>query len=408
MHRALYTILLALLLIPFGKTQAQDTREEIRVYFRVGKAVTEKEYANNQEQLSYLQSLCQEIEEDSTLTLTSVQFYGWASPEGNSQINRKIAHKRRNTLEKMVRGLIAFPDSIVTRDKNYIAWDYLREQVEASDLPRKQKILDILDLKPRLVKYDRGGTIDHRILKLKKLNRGKIWKKLHKMYFKKMRNACVVLTVHKHLDTEPIIASVPPVMLGAAQPSTHSIARVELPAMPAQQEEWTRHIHVKTNALGWGLAIGNVAGEIDITKHWSFALPIYYSALNYFTPDIKFRTFAFQPEVRYWLREDNQAFFVGAHFGYASYNIAVDGDLRYQDHNGQSPALGGGISAGYRMPISKDNKWNIEFVLGAGVYGLHYDTFYNTTNGKYVGTYKKTYWGIDNAAINISYSFDLK
>ena len=111
--------------------------------------------------------------------------------------------------------------------------------------------------------------------------------------------------------------------------------------------------------------------------------------------------------MRYWFNESNQKFFVGAHFGYAQYNIAIDGDYRYQDHNGTSPALGGGISVGYRMPISKNNKWHIEFTLGAGVYGLHYDKFYNVHNGKLVDTYRKTYWGIDNAAISISYRFDL-
>jgi len=140
----------------------------------------------------------------------------------------------------------------------------------------------------------------------------------------------------------------------------------------------------------------------------SFTLPVCYSAWNYFTSTIKFRTLAVQPEFRYWFKEDNQKFFVGAHFGYAQYNVAVDGDYRIQDHNGTSPALGGGISVGYRMPISKNNRWHIEFTLGAGVYGLHYDKFYNVNNGKLVDTYRKTYWGIDNAAVNISYRFDLK
>ena len=167
-------------------------------------------------------------------------------------------------------------------------------------------------------------------------------------------------------------------------------------------------LYVKTNAIGWGLAISNVSAEVDLAKHWSFAVPVYYSALNYFTSTIKFRTLAVQPEFRYWFNENNQKFFIGAHFGYAQYNIAVDGDYRYQDHGGKSPALGGGLSVGYRMPISKNDKWHIEFTLGAGVYGLHYDKFYNVNNGKLIETYRKTYWGIDNAAVNISYRFDLK
>ena len=62
---------------------------------------------------------------------------------------------------------------------------------------------------------------------------------------------------------------------------------------------------------------------------------------------------------------------------------------------------------GYRMPISKNDKWHIEFTLGAGAYRLHYDRFYNVNNGKLMDTHKKTYCGVDNAAVNVSYRFNL-
>lgn len=175
-------------------------------------------------------------------------------------------------------------------------------------------------------------------------------------------------------------------------------------------ERWIHQIHIKTNALGWGLGIANVATEVDLSNHWSFTLPIYYSAWDYFTSTIKFRTFAIQPELRYWLSENNNGFFAGLHFGMAYYNIAVNGDYRYQDQGRETPALGGGISVGYRMPISKDNRWRIEFSLGAGAYSLHYDKFHNTPDtkdGLLLESVKQTYWGIDQAAVSFSYTFDL-
>lgn len=48
------------------------------------------------------------------------------------------------------------------------------------------------------------------------------------------------------------------------------------------------------------MLISNIAVEVDINKYWSVTLPIYYSALNYFTRTRKLRTLAFQPEVRWW------------------------------------------------------------------------------------------------------------
>lgn len=69
------------------------------------------------------------------------------------------------------------------------------------------------------------------------------------------------------------------------------------------------------------------------------------------------------------------------------------------------------MGIGYRMPISKDNRWRVEFSLGTGVYPLHYDKFRNTPNtkdGLLIESIRKTYWGVDQIAVSFSYMFDLK
>jgi hypothetical protein len=101
---------------------------------------------------------------------------------------------------------------------------------------------------------------------------------------------------------------------------------------PKEDEPTVRHIYVKTNVLGWGLLISNLGIEVDMGNHLSFSLPIYYSGWDYFTQTIKFRTLAVQPELRYWPTGNNDGLFIGAHFGMAYYNIAVDGPWRYQDY----------------------------------------------------------------------------
>jgi hypothetical protein len=95
----------------------------------------------------------------------------------------------------------------------------------------------------------------------------------------------------------------------------------------------------------------------------------------------------------------------------AYYNLAFDGAYRYQDMDGEKPALGGGIGLGYRLPISKSGKWSLEFALGAGVYLAPYDKFYNTENvllGEKVSTTRSLYLGIDNVAISFGYKIDFK
>ena len=189
-----------------------------------------------------------------------------------------------------------------------------------------------------------------------------------------------------------------------------SIPTIEASTAP-ESSKWTRQLHVKTNAIGLGLGIANLAVEADICQHLSFTLPVYYSAWDYFQTTIKFRTLGIQPEVRYWFRPDNEGWFVGAHFGMAYYNIAWNRDYRYQDHNRETPAIGGGLAAGYRTHLSKNKKWKMEFSLGSGSYQLHYDKFYNTPVTKeglmVASSIKKTYWGLDQASISIAYAFDL-
>ena len=225
-----------------------------------------------------------------------------------------------------------------------------------------------------------------------------------------MRNACFVLITLKDVTKQlPMPTAKYNLSKEIPKLSTHIPEQTQI-SVP-EVKEWTRHLYLKTNTIGLALAMVNVAIEVDLTKHWSFNLPIYYSAWNYFKSTIKFRTLTIQPEFRYWFSEKNDGFFTGAHFGMAYYNFAFNDTYRYQDHNRETPAIGGGISVGYRVPISKSHRWKMEFSIGGGIYPLHYDKFQNTlrtVNGLMIESIKKNYWGIDQATVSLSYTFDLK
>lgn len=174
-------------------------------------------------------------------------------------------------------------------------------------------------------------------------------------------------------------------------------------ATPAAEE---RLWHLKSNLIGLGMLIVNIEGEVELSRHFSAALPIYYSGFNYFTSSVKFRTFSLFPEVRYRF-SGHDGWFVGAHLGLAFYNFATNGHLRTQDRDGNTPALGGGIAAGYRMPLGKGGRWRLECSAGAGVYRLRYDKFVNEHKGRLVRTDSRTYWGLDRVAVSLVYTFKL-
>ena len=65
------------------------------------------------------------------------------------------------------------------------------------------------------------------------------------------------------------------------------------------------------------------------------------------------------------------------------------------------------MSVGYRMQFRNAPRWGMEFAVGAGAYRFDYDRFVNEPNGPYVDTINKTYIGIDNLSVSITYDFDL-
>ena len=411
-----YCITLILLLFGVGIAHSQESRTEICVDFRVNSTVIDSAYSDNAARMQEIIEFLRNIRQDSTINIVEISFCGAASPEGSDQLNRRLARGRLTALERLVRKEVDIPDSLITRNDSYIPWDYLKSQIEDSELAHKNEIIAILNEEARLVDYHHPNThIDNRVVKLKQLDNGKVWQQINKFFFNRMRNACAVFVTYKQelppvqepviipdtIKVEPIVEVV------EVKPDT----TITIVPVVSEVETWTRQLHIKTNAIGLGMAIANLAIEVDLARHWSFTLPVYYSAWDYFKTTVKFRTFSVQPEFRYWFCPDNEGWFVGGHFGLSYYNFAIDGDYRYQDHNRETPAIGGGLATGYRTHLSKDKRWKMEFTLGAGIYPLHYDKFRNTPNtkeGLMIESIKKTYWGIDQAAISIAYAFDLK
>ena len=382
--------------------QREQVRDAMHIRFRVSKNIIDPHYMNNEDSLKRIVDWVDEAKRDKMIDLVSVEFCGAVSPEGSVRFNRWLSNARLEALEKYVRNLIEIPEDIIVRNDHYIAWSELDEMVSNSDMHNKDAILSII----RSENTSTGEQLDSRIDALKQLDNEVTWWKLYHTYFKHMRNAYTVLVTQKSdyaLEYEKMMQPISP-YVNLRQP----MPVVPIMLVNPAPEPDNRYMYIKTNLVGLGMLMANLGVEFDMGNKFSFVLPVYYSAVNYFKQTLKFRTFAVQPELRYWLKDNKDGFFVGAHAGFAYYNFAFDGKWRYQDKDGKTPTLGGGLSAGYRIPISKDENWKLEFALGAGIYPLHYDVFHNEYNGQLYDTRKKTYFGLDNVMIGISYRIPVK
>lgn len=407
-------MMMALIILASFPLSAQERsalkREEMHIRYRVAKANIDEEYMGNKAVLDRIVEWAEEIQKDSMVNIVSVEFCGAVSPEGSVPFNHWLSVARLTTLEKYVRSRVDIPEELITRSDHYIAWDELKDMVTDSDLPNKEEIMEILNSE----NTSKGNDLDSRIGALKAMDGGKTWRIIFNRYFIHMRNAYMVIVTEKsekyYEEREKLrVASLPSIESGLQLPKEPQ--RLSRPAISVPPIFDTRYMYVKTNAVGLGLLQANVGVEFDLGRYFSVSVPVYYSAVNYFKPTVKFRTLATQPELRVWPMTNKDGLFIGAHMGLAYYNYAFDGDWRYQDHAGKTPAIGGGLSIGYRLPISKDERWKLEFGIGAGVYPLHYDVFHNLPNvkeGQLYDTRTKTYIGLDNVHVGISYRIPMK
>ena len=398
----------AVLLMPCFFSYAQMTERSVELHFRQGSSKYEPNYRGNAERLRQFSDEIVSLHRDK-YEITSAEFHAGTSPEGSERLNTRLSAERlRNGiaafLAVMGDDIVLHGEELTVSSASAGTWEDLASLLEAgSDFEGRDTVLKVL----------RDSSLSHKA-KTTALHRlgGGIWNYLTNIVFPELRVSGITIRLalaERLPDTVPAVSVVRSFRL---EPPVGSICAVPLkPNTPPEglfdKEEWGRQLRVGTNAVGLGLLLGNLSAEVDITRNLSFHLPVYYSALNYFTSTIKFRALGFQPELR-WNFTRPAGLFVGAHFGLAYFNLATDGNWRIQTHNGNEPLIGGGVSIGYRLPLSKDKRWNLDFVLGAGAYRFNYDKFYNEPNGALAGSVSKTYWGLDNAALNFSYSFDLR
>lgn len=404
----------AALLMPCFFSYAQTTERSVELHFRQGSSLYEPDYRNNAERLRQFSDEIVSLQ-SAGYEVVRAEFQAGTSPEGPKRVNERLSQRRLRSgmqafLDVIGDDIALHGDSLPVTSSSVGSWEELASSLEAGrDFEGRDAALDVL----RDVSLDS----DSKTSALKKLLGGGIWNYLTSSVFPDFRSSSITLRLSLAERLSDIVPAIPsaeispvpvPIPSGGLSPLLPVRKdRAENAATPSRAQcEWTRKVRVGTNAAALALLMGNASAEVDITRNLSFHLPVYYSALNYFTSTIKFRTFAVQPELR-WNFTQPSGLFVGAHFGLAYFNLATNGNWRIQTHNGDEPLIGGGLSVGYRLPLTKDRKWNIDFILGAGAYRFHYDKFYNEPNGALAGDVNRAYIGLDNAAISFTYSFDL-
>ena len=385
----------------------QTLRDSVTILFQSGKSSFDPDFEGNGEAIRAFIRKVRSLNrfEDINITVEDVYIHSGSSPEGKIELNTRLAHERQEAIISYLQPRMNIRDNHITRSDNVIDWNFLRSSVE-----KDQSM-------PRAWKKDFTNALDAGITNswlLRKKVGEDAWKYLLRKHFPAMRKTTVVFTwLLTPQEEEPVPEPEPEVpQPQIPEPEPEPAPEPVIPALPAviQPQPYsftTRDMVVKVNLLTLPLLVVNAGLELQVLPHFSINVPVYYTGLDWFSETIKFRVLAFQPEIRYWFRRDLRGLFIGPHMTFGWYNIAVNGDYRYQDHIQNTPALGGGLGIGYKILLNdnENSLWALEFGLGGGFVPLHYDIYYNVKNGRLVGDDYYNYWGPDQVFLSVTFRF---
>ena len=370
-----------------SQTRGGDT---LSIYFRVGSADYDPAYLDNGKRLEEYLSKIQSVLSHNEASSVKISCISSFSPEGKVDFNKRLAKKRSETGASLLAAIAAS----TTVSEIMAPWDDLLKILESdkgAGVPFRDETIEIV----RSIIEGNASYQD-----LRSFRGSKPWKYIVKNLFPSLRRCLISVSI----DTPPV-----PYVSSAFRPAA-PVASVSAPQViidrkvsPLITLPNNYFVGIKTNLLYDIASVTNVSVELGFAKHYSVELLGTFSPWDYGRETLQFRTAILQPEFRYWFSEGWTRHFVGLHAHLGWYNIAPGGKVRYQDHNGNSPLVGVGLSYGYVVPFT--SHWGAEFSVGAGYAYLLYDKFYNIHNGAQFGTGEKHYFGLTKLGASVYYRF---
>ena len=319
-----------------------------------------------------------------SLRLLGLQFRGAASPEGPLRWNRTLGRNRMNALYRFVGKHMALSpadSSLHSREidvEDYHTLCLMMRREGDRDYGLVQALCDVYLTRGDLVTLKR---------RLKEAHGGRLWRRLLRTYYPTLRSARFVMYLEDRRPSMPLrelTASGLPYVL----PSLPRVERLALPVLVPRREV----LSVKTNVLldlaympGYNrwCPIPNVAVEYyPLHGHFTFGASFDCPWWQDYDAHKYFQVRNYQLESRYYLRSGDirrnapgtgaafRGIYLQAYVHAGLYGIMFDADRGWMGEG-----FGGGVGAGYVLPLSRNGHWRLEFQLQAGFFSTRYDPF---------------------------------
>jgi outer membrane protein OmpA-like peptidoglycan-associated protein len=146
--------------------------------FQVGRSVVLPGFRRNPEELLKIDEAIRDVISNRDAVLQGLHIEGYASPEGAYQTNERLSRERAFALKEYIRNKFGLSDALFKVTSIAEDWDGLAELVKASDLPQKEKVLDIISS---------TGVFEGREAVLMRLDKGTAYRRMYKEMFAELR-----------------------------------------------------------------------------------------------------------------------------------------------------------------------------------------------------------------------------
>ena len=346
-------LLLFCVQVAWADGKRSDTLE---VLYRVGQSDIDLSYAGNAKRIDdFVQRVSARMASSNAKDI-SLTIRSGASPEGLKVLNDRLGAERGIALRDVLKSKIPFSVNIPIINEGP-RWAALRQMIQDSDEPWKERALKILQNNPS----ENESEIDPMERQLRALDHGQVWQQIQAKYLSKLRSSgfAVIQEITEeqrlkdtlyifHKDT--IIYE--PGVLPVYEPPVY----------------YSRKPAIKTNLLLWGLGAPNIQLEIPLGKRnrWSiegeFIMPwITWNKNSHAEQgvDVGF-------EIRYWLGNRMKRHTLdGWHIGLA----AASGyyDIEWKKSEGyQGEFSNTYFNIGWQKRFGRNRHWAFDAGLGLG------------------------------------------
>ncbi len=383
---------------------------EMEISYRANSTALDLNYKNNRSKINAYVEQIRNKTKYQGYEIKELNIFGSSSIDGRSNFNIALREQRVDNLAEYFRNSLSLPEDKIHGYFEEEHWNAMIQEVEASDMPYREEVLDILINTPEWIRDANGVIVDGRKLQLQTIHDEAAWWYMSKHIFPALRKARVqvvlvkvkevmvqaepmekevaskVITVNKPIVDTVLVQVVDTIQVYDTVRVVKTIEILDTVKIYNEKAKTVKKgknrkkdivypspdrfpvLAFRTNLLA---PLLNIGMEIPLGNLWSMDVEGYYPLLGH-TPDysIGLDFFYVGGALRYWIGEKHNSFPESRMYRLVGHSIGIYGGGGMYDMVMDGNGLIGGFATGgfeYLCSIPVANgKLSIELSIGAG------------------------------------------